>query len=244
MVAIVVGLVIAAYAAISLTAGGGVFSRGGSTALEDKLPAEVMKIAETIPAKTAETLDALPAIPARAVRAVESLPSVLPPAPAPIRRSLDRLDARLRPRAKATSPAATRASVRSGGGVSLSPARCSALSADEALLTLHVYQGMTLSDLALHFSTTVEGIRGVNPGLRNGMLVAGNAYRVPLDHLRVLRHKVRAGDTLSQLARDLDAPSAYSIRTWNCLPSNKLLAGKQLLLFRSRLDGQLARGSF
>src|SRR5262249_40774521 len=107
-----------------------------------------------------------------------------------------------------------------------------------------VNQGMTLSDLALHFSTTVEEIRSVNPGLRNGRLLAGKAYRIPLDHLRVLRYKVRVGDTLSHLVRDIDAPSTYSIRTWNCLPSNKLLAGKQLLLFRSRLNGQLARGSF
>jgi hypothetical protein len=128
MIVIVVGLVIAAYAAISLTARGGVFNRDGSAAFEDKLPAEVMKLAETIPAKAAETLDALPPLPARAVRAVELLPSVLPPAPAPIRRSLDRLDARLPPSAKATSPAATRASARSGGGVSLLPARCSGLS--------------------------------------------------------------------------------------------------------------------
>lgn len=241
VVAIVAVLGIAAYAGSSLMARGGMFNRAGTVSLEDKLPPNVVKFAEAIPAKTAETLTALPAT---AARAVESMPAVVPPAATPIRRAVERFDPRPHSRVKA-APATTRASSRSLRAATLAPGRCSALSADEGMLTLRVYQGMTLTDLAVHFSLTADDIRGVNPSLRGGdMLLAGNTYRIPLDHLRVLRHKVRAGDTLSQIVRDIDAPNAFSIRTWNCLPSSELLAGQQLLLFQPRLNGQLGHASY
>lgn len=99
------------------------------------------------------------------------------------------------------------------------------------VLTLHVYRGMTLSDLAEHFTTTVAQLRHSNPRLRDSILLAGQAYKVPIGHLRTIHHRVAVGDTMNELRRAVHAPTAYSIRTWNCLDTSRLRAGDTVLLF-------------
>jgi LysM repeat protein len=116
---------------------------------------------------------------------------------------------------------------------------CYQLDVDRARLNLTVYGGMTLSELAQHFRTTMSELRRVNPSLRSGQLVAGRSYVIPVDHLQAARHVVAPGETLSRLSALYDAPSPYSIRTWNCLGSNTIRRGDRLLVFAdpSQTDG-------
>jgi hypothetical protein len=109
---------------------------------------------------------------------------------------------------------------------------CWSLENNEKLLRLHVYRGMTLSDLAIHFDTTVDTLRHANPTLHGSMLLAGNAYTIPIDHLQVIRHVVKHGETMGELGRLVDAPTTYSVRTWNCLDSSQVRAGDTLVLFK------------
>jgi hypothetical protein len=110
--------------------------------------------------------------------------------------------------------------------------RCWALENNDKLLRLHVYRGMTLSDLAVHFDTTVDTLRRANPTLNGSTLLAGNAYLIPIDHLQMIRHVVKRGETMGGLGRTVDAPTAYSIRTWNCMDTNRVRAGDTVVLFK------------
>jgi hypothetical protein len=112
------------------------------------------------------------------------------------------------------------------------PSGCWSLDRDEKLLTLHVYRGMTLGDLALHFDTTADQLRRANPKLHGSTLLAGQTYAIPIDHLQVVRHVVQHGETMGGLGRMVDAPTSYSIRAWNCLDSTEVRTGDTLLLFR------------
>jgi|SRR5581483_552024 len=109
---------------------------------------------------------------------------------------------------------------------------CWSMDSTATVLTLRIYRGMTLSDLAEHFNTTVAQLRDSNPRLRRAMLLAGKVYRIPIGHLHVVHHRLQVGETMSGLAKAVHAPNAYSIRTWNCLDSSRLRAGRTVLLFR------------
>jgi len=99
------------------------------------------------------------------------------------------------------------------------------------LLKLQVFQGMTLSDLAIHFRLSPDDIAALNPSLHGDRVLAGQHYWIPTDHLKASRYRVGRGDTIETLSRTLRAPTPYSIRTWNGLPSNTLRRGQELIVF-------------
>jgi len=107
---------------------------------------------------------------------------------------------------------------------------CHQLDLDTGVLRLRVYRGMSLTGLAVHFSVSTGEVRALNPQLRGDRLYSGSWYAVPTRHLVPLRHRVRGGETLAGIVSLYGAPSHISVRTWNCLPDNRIRAGDELLV--------------
>jgi hypothetical protein len=101
-------------------------------------------------------------------------------------------------------------------------------------LRLTIYHGMTLSDLGSHFNLTPAQIKAANPSIRGDLLLAGQQYLIPTSHLKALFHTVKKDDTQYNLVRRYGLKGVYSLRTWNCLPSEDLRIGDRLLIFQPR----------
>ena len=109
---------------------------------------------------------------------------------------------------------------------------CYEYSPSARTLVLRVYRGMTLSDLGMHFGVTDADIKRENPHIAGTRLEAGEEYGIPLRGLTLERHRVRRGETLGGLTARYDLPTLYTIRTLNCLPSVRIEAGDELLVYR------------
>lgn len=108
---------------------------------------------------------------------------------------------------------------------------CFAFDPESRWLTLTVSREATLSGLATHFDTSTGALRNANPSLHSSRLVAGESYFIPTKHLSALRHEVRGGDTLASIGERYGVPNKFSIRTWNCLPSDTVKTAESLLIF-------------
>jgi hypothetical protein len=117
---------------------------------------------------------------------------------------------------------------------------CWSLSATGDSVALRVHARMTLSDLAVHLRMSVAETRRAC-GLEDDRLRAGQLCRFAIPHLRPVLHQVLPGETLEELRRVYHVPTKYSIRTYNCLPSDRIRTGQTLLMLVPR-DGRRVEG--
>jgi len=105
-----------------------------------------------------------------------------------------------------------------------------------------VQPGDTLSGVARRFRVSVNALAAANQLSRNTPLVAGSRLVLPLPAgseaslvrargvRRLIRYRVRRGDTLDLVADRFDV-TPYQIRRWNGLRSTRLVAGRLLRLY-------------
>jgi membrane-bound lytic murein transglycosylase D len=115
-------------------------------------------------------------------------------------------------------------------------------SAAETPAHYRIRRGDTLSGLAHRFGVTVAQLRAWNH-LHGSTLVTGHelvvrapeaapAHRAPAHHrghARVVRYRIRKGDTLSEVAHHFGV-SESSLRRWNHLHGSRLSTGRVLLV--------------
>ena len=102
-----------------------------------------------------------------------------------------------------------------------------------------VRRGETLYGLARRYGTSVNAIRRAN-GMTGTMITAGKTITVPQRVYAAyspkrapvrMNHRIMPGDTLSELALRYRV-SVSQIRRWNNLSSTRLIAGKNLLIYK------------
>lgn len=110
---------------------------------------------------------------------------------------------------------------------------CYHLSPAGDTLTLRVWNGMTVSDLAVHLRTAWATVRTAC-GLQDDELRAGQTCRFPLVRFRAVLHQVQTGETVAGIRARYGLPTRYTVCTLNCLSSNRIRAGDHLLVLVPR----------
>ncbi len=100
--------------------------------------------------------------------------------------------------------------------------------------THKVRSGESLSVIAEKYGTSVRSIKSAN-NLSNTKIKAGQTLRIPKSKSSKssskVDYKIRNGDTLSEIAENYRV-SVSDLKKWNNMSSNRLTAGKKIVIFR------------
>ena len=109
---------------------------------------------------------------------------------------------------------------------------CWKLWEDERLLAKKVVAGDSLVEWGQWYYAGKDAVAAWNGLGTSASLTRGDWLMVSLDHVQVVIHQVKAGETAFSLQQQYGLPTKYYAAAWNCAPAAKIQAGKDYLVLQ------------